>query len=42
MCGAPSDVPVVGYGLCLPRFHPWTSCGGLSIAEAKVGVKSLG
>jgi len=42
MCDAPSSVPEVGEGLSLSRFHPWTSCGGLSIAEATVGVKSLG
>ncbi len=37
MCGAPSIVPEVGYGLYLPRFH-----GFKSIPNFVRGVKSQG
>ena len=43
MSGAPSIVPVVGYGLYLPRFHLSEPLAeGSSIAQSAVGVKGLG
>jgi len=42
MCGAPSDVPVVGYGLCLPRFHACLSGGALSMPLLAQGCQAGG
>ncbi len=43
MFGAPSIVPLVGYGLCLPRFQlSEPPVEGLSIVQPAVGVKNLG
>ncbi len=39
MCGAPSNVPKVVYGLCLPRFHACHSWR-VSIRDPPGGVKS--
>ncbi len=33
----PTIVP--GHGLCLPRFHAWTSCEGISIPDSTRSVK---
>lgn len=41
MSGAPSIVPAVGEGLCLPRVHPSPPGEGLNIAQAQGGVKTL-
>lgn len=39
MVAAPTIVPEVARWLCLPRFHPCYSEGGLSIADRREGVK---
>ncbi len=39
MVAAPTIVPEVGRWLCLPRFHPCYSEGGLSISDRREGVK---
>jgi len=42
MCGAPTILPEVGYGLCLPRFQSCISRRGLSIANRAGRVKDQG
>ncbi len=39
--GAPTIVPRVGYELCLPRFHPPNSCGGLTYHSRRCRCQEL-